>query len=86
MRLRVVLGLTVAAILSPGVAGASIGAPGPRAGHEQLCTRAHGSTAPQDVDRAMHERVPRESMNQVCDPHRGHDDDGDGRPDDEGRR
>lgn len=86
MRRRVVLGLAITAIVSPGVAGASIGAPGPRAGHEQPCNQAHGSTAPQDVDRAMHERVPRDSMNQVCDPHRGHDDDGDGRPDDEARR
>lgn len=83
MRLRVVVGLMIAGIVSPGVAGASIGTPGPRAGHEQLCNQAHNSTAPQDVDRAVHERVPRPALNQVCDPHAGHDDDGDGRPDDD---
>ena len=83
MGVRVVLGLVIAVTLPGGYAGASMGGPGPQAGHEQLCNQAHGSTAPQEIDRAMHERFPRSAMNQLCDPHSGHDDDGDGRPDDE---
>ena len=78
MRLRPVLAaLALAAGSSPAIAWASTAPPAPRSQHEELCNRAHNSTASADVDRAIHERVPRAALNQICDPHRGHRDDPD---------
>ena len=76
MRLRLVLAaMTLAAGSSPIVAGASTPPPAPRSQHEEVCNRAHNSTASADVDRAIHERIPRSAFNQICAPHSGHRDD-----------
>lgn len=78
LRLRTVLvGLALLAGPFSGVADASPAPPAPEAGHEQACNRAHNSTAPPEADEAFHERVPRAALNQLCDPHRGHEDDSD---------
>jgi hypothetical protein len=78
MRVRTVLvALTLAAGPIPAAAGASTASPAPGSDHEAVCNRVHNSTAPADVDRALHERIPRPALNQVCDPHSGHRDDPD---------
>ena len=74
MRLRTVLVALALAGSVPSVAGALTAPPAPRNQHEQVCNRVHDSTAPADVDRAMHERIPRPALNQICDPHSGHRD------------
>lgn len=74
MRLRLAIaGLTLAAAVA-GLPGTALAAPAPLARHEAACQQAHRSTAPPDADRALHERVPPTAMDQLCDPHRGHED------------
>jgi hypothetical protein len=72
-------GLAFAAMSMLGLAGTALASGAPFAGHEPRCHQLHQSTAPPEVDRAFHERVPRPVMDQVCDPHSGHDDQGETR-------
>lgn len=83
MRLRqfvIGMALTAPFLAIPGAA-ATPGATAPLAGHEPTCHRMHGSTAPPAVDQAMHERVPRPALDQLCEPHGGHEDEDEGRED-----
>lgn len=76
MRLRRHLaGLVLVSGALVGLSGDELlAAPAPAAGHEQLCHQTHRSTAPPQGDEAFHALVPRAAMDQLCDPHGGHQD------------